>query len=397
MACKPKTPADLSAREKERLKIAFYAPFKPLGLPRPSGDQIIGRGLFAHLKARGYRPREISRFRTRWIFWQPWRFPQILLEGRRILRREASRRSDLWLTYHCYYKGPDILGPWLSRRLEIPYVIFQGAYATKYRKDWRTLVGFYLNRKALVAADHVFVNKLVDHVNLKRLLPEERITYVKPGISPTAFRFDVAARREIRNRMGFGDDPVILTASMFRHGVKTQSLSYVIRACGELMKTGRAFSLLVVGDGLERRRLEALASRHLPGRAFFTGKIPRKRMYRYYSAGDLFAFPGIGESLGMVYLEAQSCGLPVVAVENGGVPEVVENGKTGFLLPLSDMPAYVNAMDLLLRDPKRRHRMGRAAAAYVRSAHDLNRNLAVMERRLLQHVGWRETWEVTRR
>ena len=57
------------------------------------------------------------------------------------------------------------------------------------------------------------------------------------------------------------------------------------------------------------------------------------RWRRYYSAGDMFVFPGIRESLGMVYLESQSCGLPVVAFHNGGIPEVVVDGETGFLTP----------------------------------------------------------------
>ena len=62
----------------------------------------------------------------------------------------------------------------------------------------------------------------------------------------------------------------------------------------------------------------------LGDRVLFAGRIDRDRMFELYSGADLFVFPGINESLGMVYLEAQSCGLPVVAYDNGGIPEVVE-------------------------------------------------------------------------
>ncbi len=75
--------------------------------------------------------------------------------------------------------------------------------------------------------------------------------------------------------------------------------------------------------------LKALAEDLLPGRVVFTGRVARPDMAQCYSAADLFAFPGIGESLGMVYLEAQACGLPVVALESPGVSQVVVGGQTG--------------------------------------------------------------------
>ncbi|MBW1816454.1 MAG: glycosyltransferase family 4 protein [Deltaproteobacteria bacterium] len=240
----------------------------------------------------------------------------------------------------------------------------------------------------MLTADHVFVNKKIDHHNLKRLLPEDKITYVKPGITPGDFRFDHRTRREIRDRMGIGDEPVIITAAMFRPGVKTDGLSWVIRACGALLNIGRTFMLVIIGDGQERRKLEELAGSQVPGKVYFVGEVPRQEIYRYYSAGDVFVFPGIGESLGMVYLEAQSCGLPVVAFDNAGVPEVVKKGTTGFLLPSYKMPAYIEAIDLLLQDLETRRKMSRAAAAYIRSEHDLNRNYAAVEKTLLRIVNF---------
>ena len=74
---------------------------------------------------------------------------------------------------------------------------------------------------------------------------------------------------------------------------------------------------------MERGRLEKEAAQALPGRVIFTGLIPREKLAGFYSAGDVFAFPGFNEALGMVYLEAQAAGLPVAAMADGGVPEVV--------------------------------------------------------------------------
>jgi glycosyltransferase involved in cell wall biosynthesis len=110
-------------------------------------------------------------------------------------------------------------------------------------------------------------------------------------------------------------------------------------------------------------------------------------MYRFYSAGDIFAFPGIRESLGMVYLEAQSCGLPIVAFANGGIPEVVRDQETGFLVPLFAFEPYLQALETLLSDKGLRRKMGQAGERYVRQVHDLDQNYLQLEMALTHLVG----------
>jgi glycosyltransferase involved in cell wall biosynthesis len=129
--------------------------------------------------------------------------------------------------------------------------------------------------------------------------------------------------------------------------------------------------------------LEALAAERLSDKVVFAGRIPREEMHRYYSAADLFVFPGIGESLGMVFLEAQCCGLPVVACRTAGVPEVVADGDTGFLTPIGDMASFTGAVEKLLADDDLRTGMGRAARQYVLETHDLNKNYGRVEDRLI--------------
>jgi glycosyltransferase involved in cell wall biosynthesis len=361
------------------MRIALYAPFKPLDHPNPSGDLIIARGLRDFLEGRGHTVHPVSPFRARWIYWRPWRLPALLREWRRADRRLAGEPADLWLTYHTYYKAPDLLGPGLSRRHGIPYIIFQGIYSTKRRKRFESWPGFHLNRRALLAARCVFTNRRDDRVNLRRLLPEDRIGYVAPGIRPGDFPFDPGARQALRDEWQVGGAMVILSAAMFRPGVKADGLAWTIRACGRLAAEGHDLLLVIAGDGRERTRLEGLAETHLPGRVRFVGKIPREALHRFYSAGDLFVFPGIRESLGMVYLEAQSCGLPVVAFANGGVPEVVGDGETGFLTPPFDDAGFDAAVATLIADDALRHRMGEAARRRVRERHDLDKNYGDME------------------
>jgi len=110
-------------------------------------------------------------------------------------------------------------------------------------------------------------------------------------------------------------------------------------------------------------------------------------MYRFYSAGDVFAFPGIRESLGMVFLEAQACGVPVVAFANGGIPEVVRDRETGFLVPLYDTERFAKAIGTLLNHKDLRRNMGESARSHVQKNHDINKNYQKMEKVLKEIVG----------
>jgi len=101
----------------------------------------------------------------------------------------------------------------------------------------------------------------------------------------------------------------------------------------------------------------------------------------------LFAFPGIGESLGMVYLEAQACGLPVVALDSPGVSQVVSAGRTGLLVPQDAGEAMAEAIRTLLRSPERRCRLGQEGLRYVREKRDAQRNYRQLSQKLKEIAG----------
>lgn len=363
------------------VKIAYYCPNKPLSHPHPSGDLIIAGDIRDALNHFGHQCEEIIQFRARWFWESPSGWKQAIENLIQALRRTIAFKPDAWLTYHTYYKSPDVVGPWVSRLLGIPYILFQPMYATKWRKIPRTRTGFYLNRLALGASAHAFANNSDDLEALARVVPSNRVTYIPPGILPEEFERDPRAGAAVRLALGVsGDLPFIMTAARFRPGVKFESLAYLFRSLAPLSEDGRQFMLMVVGDGPMEGELKRMAERFLPGRVVFTGGVDRRRMSSYYSAADLFIFPGIGESLGMVFLEAQSCGLPVIALNTAGVPQVVQTGRTGILVEEDDGRAMALAAGRLLDHPEERETLGLNGRVFVRE----ERNIRTSHRRLAQ-------------
>lgn len=361
------------------MKIALYCPNKPLSHPNPSGDLTIAKDLQNVLNEAGFFCREIFEFRTRW-FWKSmagWRrAAPSFLEAYREVRKF---RPNLWLSYHSYYKSPDILGPWISRMVGIPYVLFQPMYSTRRRKHADSRPGFYLNRVALKAADHVFINNFNDLESLRRIFPPHKITYIPPGIQTDAFQPVHNASLIIRKRYEIDERvPLLLTAARLRTGVKSRSIEYLFRSLSLINTDICDYRLLVLGDGPMEENLKSLAQQILPGRVVFASRIPRDSMATYYSAADIFVFPGIGESLGMVYLEAQACAVPVVAIFSPGVAQVVLDGKTGLLVPEDHGQAMASAIRNLLMDPQRRRMMGEQGFMFVRQKRNSRENFLLL-------------------
>lgn len=374
----------IPSRPKTRhpLKIAYYMPFKPLGHPNPSGDLVTGTEIHEHLNLHGFDCRSVSSLRSRWIYYRPLSWLQLFREQYRISAENNLFKPDLWFTYHSYYKAPDLLGPRCASQLNIPYIIFQGIYSTKRRKKIKTMAGFYLNKWSLLKSDLIFTNKKRDEKNLLRILPANRICYLAPGIHTRHFNFCAQSRKEQREKWGIGNDTVILTAAMFRPGVKTKGILKVIHSCGELAKDGDRIRLVIAGDGHCRKEIKDTAEKILPGRVTFCGKIPREEMFRLYSAADIFAFPGIEESLGMVYLEAQCCGLPVIAYEDWGGSEAVEHDHTGLLSSAEKPNHFTHNIHTLITNKSLRLQMGKHAAQHIRDHHELHRGYGLLREKL---------------
>jgi phosphatidyl-myo-inositol dimannoside synthase len=168
--------------------------------------------------------------------------------------------------------------------------------------------------------------------------------------------------------------PTVLTVARLASGDAYKGVDSLLQVWANVRRRVATAELVIVGDGSDRRRLEAMAASSIvDGSVRFLGQVTDMELERLYGGAAVFALPARvelgnrpgGEGFGIVLLEAAAAGLPVVACDDGPTPEVVVNGRTGLLVHPGDEAALADALVELLEDPVRRRRMGEAAIERV--------------------------------
>jgi len=129
------------------------------------------------------------------------------------------------------------------------------------------------------------------------------------------------------------------------------------------------------GGNVERR----VSSTSLQGRIHFTGALPHGDVLGWMKAANLLAWPGIGEAIGMVYLEAAACRLPVAACDVANVATVVAEGESGLLACEAEAFAYREVLGRLLADDGLRRRLGEGGFRKATRNHDIGRAAATLK------------------
>ncbi|HJP66402.1 MAG TPA: D-inositol-3-phosphate glycosyltransferase [Actinomycetota bacterium] len=196
-----------------------------------------------------------------------------------------------------------------------------------------------------------------------------RISIVPPGVDRSLFvpRDGDAARA----RLDLGPGPIVLFVGRLQPFKGPQvAIQAFARVATRPSVPGTATLVIVGGPSgggaAELNRLAAEASALGVGpRVRFVPPQPHARLAEFYSAADVVVVPSRSESFGLVALEAQACGRPVVAAAVGGLRHSIVDGVTGFLVPGHDPEAFADQMAELLEHPHLKRRMGLAAAEHA--------------------------------
>lgn len=287
------------------------------------------------------------------------------LQAQQKIRQQAEREVErlldtanewcAWVTYHNYYKAPDLLGLRVSQQLNIPYLLIEASIA-KSRLDgpWSDFAASA--DCATETADVIFYLTEKDRVALAQHQSEkQQLVHLAPFLART--ELPVVQERKIIGKQ-------LLAVGMHRYGDKLESYRIIAETLAHLEIPD--WQLSIVGDGPARAEIERLFAAY-GKRVKFLGQLDHDAVAKAYQQASVFVWPGVNEAFGLVYLEAQAAGLPLIAQNRAGVREVIASKQS--LVPVGEPQAMAQAIDSLLANPEEYYSMVKTGQDYVKERH----------------------------
>ena len=226
-----------------------------------------------------------------------------------------------------------------------------------------------------------FLHKSIVKYNLRKadviistgkILADETKKYTKTKIEviPFGVNTDLFTPRAVSHP--------VFTIGMIKSFEKTYGIDYLLVAFQQLLKkSGRdMLKLVIAGEGsLLGDYTKLIADMELSDAVELPGKISHDRVPEMLNRFDVFVNPSLRESFGVSILEASACGLPVVASDTGGIPEVVVDKSTGLLVPPADSDAIEKAISFFIENPTQINIFGNNGRKMVLEKFDWNKNL----------------------
>ena len=272
-----------------------------------------------------------------------------------ILIRERPKAVQLATLYEGY------LGLWMRRWMGMPYVVYAhgNEILDAVQAEWGG------HRLAIRSADCVFANShyTVDLLKKAGVQPE-RIQVVHPGCDVDKFRPIEVSIEDRRAILGpHAEKKVILTVGRL---VTRKGHDLVIRALPRVLKAHPETCYLIAGSGPAKQAIARLADEMgLGGKVLFFENLNDSDLVKIYNLCDVFVMPSRAdlkscdvEGFGIVFIEANACGKPVIAGRSGGMADAVVDGVTGFLVDPDDPDALAESLSRMIRDSSFARRIG---------------------------------------
>lgn len=325
-----------------------------LCVTRPSPAQLI-----EPLEEAGVRVLQLGR-RSKLDVWRWWPLVSFL-------RRE---RVDV---LHSHKFGSNVWAALIAGVARVP-VFVAHEHTWSYEGQW---LRRFLDRRLVSRAADVVLT--VSQADRRRMIEVEgvdpgKVLYLPSGVRPHA----PLGRRRVREELGLTPDtPVVGTVCGLR---PQKALDVLVRASAVLAETVPGARVLVVGAGPERAALEALVAELGVAETFsLLGAWPPEDVADFLEEIDVAALSSDFEGTPLAVMEFMAASKAVVATAVGGVPDLIEDGVHGLLVPSRRPDAFAGALESLLRDPARRAAMGAAALERQRSEFDFSQMVRRLE------------------
>ncbi|MEH7492516.1 glycosyltransferase family 4 protein [Neobacillus niacini] len=257
----------------------------------------------------------------------------------------------------------------------------------------RPLIGKAELVTCLKAADAIVVNShfLKNHMIKETLCSASKITVNHLGVETEQFQPKWQQEQKekaelLRIKWGVTDRRILLYAGRL---IKIKGVHHILEAMPELIKVDPSIILFIAGTSLSPNSENLAYEAHLrdlaekvKGHVIFASFITHNEIHTWYQMADLLLVPSAAEPFGLVNVEAMAVGTPVIGTNSGGIPEIIQHGKTGILIdPERVVEELTFQIPKLLSNPKKRMRMGVDCALHVRAnftwEHSAKRQLAL--------------------
>jgi glycosyltransferase involved in cell wall biosynthesis len=294
---------------------------------------------------------------------------------------ESLRKEVLWGDFRYISDGEDFSSLSLSNDFDIIHIhnVIGLRFVTyrKLRKNNKCVIGLYapLAHRLPRSIGEVFYRYLCKDADLVISLSEfskknissaygidlAKIEVMYAGVDDGFFDSDRSSLSDTflnENDQSQLEKPIHLLFSGRLDQKQQKGVDILLKAMPHILKKHKV-TLDIIGGGVRFDHYKTLAQKlYIEKSVRFRGFLPYDKMPEEYSVADLFIFPSRRESFGLVLAEAMASGLPVVSTTAGAIPEVVENGVTGILVPPEDSIKLANAVINLLDDPEAMRLMG---------------------------------------
>jgi glycosyltransferase involved in cell wall biosynthesis len=270
--------------------------------------------------------------------------------------RQIVDQYEISLVHVCFFDYFSAV-PWLARLSGAKHILYEQLNsgemtATSWKKQLLQLRGAAATQPV---GKVIAISNFVKAQLIEAGIPSGKIIVRHLGVDTVRFCPDKSAREVwAKTNAITSEEIVISTVSVLRSFKNPQT---IVQACGLLAKRSVPFKLLVAGDGAMLGELQQLAIE--------LGVAERIHWLGYCAdpasllqASDIFVLASTGEAFGLVLTEAMACGVPIVGSESGAIPEIVEDGVTGFLATPRDEVSFADAIEKLARDEDLRRQMG---------------------------------------
>ena len=283
---------------------------------------------------------------------------QVLPELIRLIKKE---KISLILTQRWrLLKYLWLVKPFIPELKIIFYLVIGGVFRSPGRRlTFKLLYPF---------CDRILVNSLALKEELSTLgIPEERIGILYSAVDPEEFDLPLG-RQEARQRLGFPEDFLFGMVARFR---REKDHAGLLQAFQKFLEKGEKAHLILVGDGPGEEKTRKLACElGLADRVIFTGRLPMEKIPFVLRALEVFVYATFREGMPMAVMEAMAAGLPIIATEAEGIPDLFETERTfGIMVPRGDPVALARAMkELYYLPPERRRILGKEARERIKEA-----------------------------